>query len=66
MTKEELGELIRMLQAHSPLERLSYMEAVTVFELVEQRGYRISPKPAAQATQVAGSDRCLASYSAGS
>ena len=54
MTKEELGELIRMLQAHSPLERLSYMEAVTVFELMEQRGYRVSPKPAAQASQVAG------------
>ncbi len=53
MTKDELGELIRMLQAQSPLEKLSYMEAVTVFELMEQRGYRISPKPAAQATRLA-------------
>lgn len=41
MTKDELGEMIRMLQAHSPLVQLSYMEAVTVFELMEQRGYRI-------------------------
>ena len=53
MTKEELGKLIRMLMAHSPLMQLSYMEAVTVFELMEQRGYRISAKPAAQAAQLA-------------
>lgn len=53
MTKDELGEMIRMLQAHSPLLLLSYMEAVTVFELMEQRGYRISANHAAQATQVA-------------
>jgi hypothetical protein len=40
MTDEQLGALVRMLQAQSPLCRLSNMEARTVFELL-QRGYTI-------------------------
>lgn len=43
MSELELGQLVRMLQAHSPLERLSNMEARTVFELMQQRGYTIKP-----------------------
>lgn len=42
LTDNELGELVRMLQAKSPLERLSNMEARTVFELMQQRGYKIT------------------------
>lgn len=42
MTEDELGELVRMLQAHTPLVQLSNMEARAVFELMQQRGYRIS------------------------
>lgn len=42
LTDNELGELVRMLQAKSPLERLSNMEARTVFELMQQRGYKIA------------------------
>jgi hypothetical protein len=45
MTEQELGELVRLLQALSPLERLSNMEARTVFELMQQRGYKIVIKP---------------------
>jgi len=41
MNEHELGDLVRMLQAHSPLEQLSNMEARTVFELMQQRGYTI-------------------------
>ncbi len=41
MTTDELGELVRLLQAVTPLERLSNMEARTVFEFMEQRGYKI-------------------------
>jgi hypothetical protein len=41
MTETELGDLVRMLQAQSPLCRLSNMEARTVFELLLQRGYKI-------------------------
>ncbi len=43
MNEQELGELVRILAACTPLERLSNMEARTVFELAQQRGYRIIP-----------------------
>lgn len=42
LTEHELEELVLMLQAKSPLERLSNMEARTVFELMQQRGYKIT------------------------
>ena len=42
LTDAELGALVLMLQSSSPLERLSNMEARTVIELVQQRGYTIS------------------------
>jgi hypothetical protein len=45
LTEQELGELVMMLQARSPLVRLTNMEARTVFELLQQRGYKIT-KPA--------------------
>jgi len=45
LTDNELGQLVRMLQAKSPLHQLSNMEARTVFELMQQRGYKIT-KPA--------------------
>jgi hypothetical protein len=48
MTEDGLGELVRMLQAHTPLAQLSNMEARTVFELMQQRGYRIKA-PAVEA-----------------
>jgi hypothetical protein len=41
LNDDELGELVRMLQAQSPLCQLSNMEARTVFELLQQRGYVI-------------------------
>jgi hypothetical protein len=37
----ELDELVRMLQACTPLHQLSAMEARVVFELLLQRGWRI-------------------------
>jgi predicted DNA-binding transcriptional regulator YafY len=46
MTEDELSALVLMLQSVSPLGRLSNMEARTVFELMQQRGYKIT-KPAA-------------------
>ena len=45
LTEHELSELVMMLQAQSPLVRLTNMEARTVFELLQQRGYKIT-KPA--------------------
>ncbi|MFY9952095.1 hypothetical protein [Bradyrhizobium sp.] len=45
MTTEELHALVRMLQADSPLHQLSNMEARTVFELLLQRGYKITAPP---------------------
>ncbi|SHM41140.1 hypothetical protein [Bradyrhizobium lablabi] len=42
MNEADLGELVRLLQAHTPLERLSNMEARTVFEFMAQRGYQIA------------------------
>jgi hypothetical protein len=38
LSDAELGALVLMLQASSPLERLSNMEARTVIELMRQRG----------------------------
>ena len=48
MTEPELHAMVRMLQALTPLERLSNMEARAVFELLLQRGYVISPPATAQ------------------
>jgi hypothetical protein len=45
MTVEGLGELVRMLQAHTPLVELSNKEARAVFELMQQRGYRSRRRP---------------------
>lgn len=42
MAESDLAAMVRLLQAHTPLERLSNMEARTVFEFMEQRGYRIT------------------------
>ena len=38
---EDLDELVRQLQACTPLHQLSNMEARAVFELLLMRGYRI-------------------------
>jgi hypothetical protein len=38
---EDLDELVRQLQACTPLYQLSNMEARTVFELLLQRGWRV-------------------------
>lgn len=48
MTEDELNALVLMLQGCTPLVRLTNMEARTVFELLQQRGYKIT-KPAAPA-----------------
>jgi hypothetical protein len=45
MTENELHALVRELQASSPLGQLSSMEARTVFELLQQRGYGITKPP---------------------
>ena len=37
----ELEELVRMLQAHTPLYQLSNMDCRAIFELLLQRGWRI-------------------------
>ncbi|MBR1029842.1 MULTISPECIES: hypothetical protein [Bradyrhizobium] len=42
LTDNELSEMVLMLQSTSPLVRLSNMEARTVFELMQQRGWKIS------------------------
>jgi hypothetical protein len=49
MTEAELHALVRMLQEKTPLHQLSSMEARTVFEFAQQRGYRIT-KPADRAS----------------
>jgi hypothetical protein len=38
---DDLDELVRQLQACTPLHQLSSMEARTVFELLLQRGWRV-------------------------
>jgi hypothetical protein len=40
----DTDELVRLLQAHTPLEQLSNMQARTVLEFMEQRGYQIVRK----------------------
>jgi len=50
VTGADLNALVILLQAHTPLERLSNMEARTVFEFMQQRGYTIT-KASAQVTQ---------------
>ena len=42
MSADDLGELARMLQAHTPLCQLSDMEVRAALELMQQRGYRIT------------------------
>jgi hypothetical protein len=39
---EDLDALVRQLQACTPLHQLTNMEARTVFELLLQRGWRIT------------------------
>lgn len=41
MSEADLGELVRLLQAHTPMERLSNMEARTVLEFMQHRGFKI-------------------------
>jgi hypothetical protein len=42
MTGDDLGELARMLQTHTPLCQLSDMQVRAALELMQQRGYRIT------------------------
>jgi hypothetical protein len=42
MSGEDLGELARMLQMHTPLCHLSDMQVRAALELMQQRGYRIT------------------------
>ena len=44
LSDADLGILVRMLQSKSPLEQISNMEARVVFELLQQRGWRIIPR----------------------
>jgi hypothetical protein len=43
MTTDEIGDLVRLLAADTPLGLLSDMQARTVFQVAQQRGYRITP-----------------------
>jgi hypothetical protein len=45
MTESEIQALVRLLQEKTPLHQLSNMEARTVFEFLQHRGYVIT-KPA--------------------
>lgn len=42
MSADDLGELARMLQTHTPLCALSDMQVRAALELMQQRGYRIT------------------------
>jgi hypothetical protein len=42
MTADELGELPRMLQAHTPVCKLTDMEVRAALELMQQRGWKIT------------------------
>ena len=42
MSEADIAAMVILLQAHTPLERLSNMEARTVFEFMAQRGYQIT------------------------
>jgi hypothetical protein len=43
VTEEDLHALVRLLQEKTPLHLLSNMEARTVFEFLQMRGYVIAP-----------------------
>lgn len=43
LTETDLGELARMLQAHTPLCQLSDMQVRAALELMQQRGWKIMP-----------------------
>jgi hypothetical protein len=49
VTEADLGALVRMLQEKTPLHQLSSMEARTVFEFLQQRGYVIILTPTERA-----------------
>lgn len=40
--RADLGELARMLQQHTPMCKLTDMEARAALELAEQRGWKIT------------------------
>ena len=42
MSADDLGELARMLQKHTPLCQLSDMQVRAALELMQQRGYLIT------------------------
>jgi len=42
LSETELGELARMLQAHTPLCHLSDMQVRAALELMQQRGWKIT------------------------
>ncbi|MCK1304708.1 MULTISPECIES: hypothetical protein [unclassified Bradyrhizobium] len=42
LNETQAAELVRTLQDRSPLVRLTYMEALTVIDLMQQRGWKIS------------------------
>jgi hypothetical protein len=46
LTEQELNQLVLELQKSSPLSQISNMEARTVFELLQQRGWKIVPPEA--------------------
>jgi hypothetical protein len=41
MADSDLASLVRLLQEHTALERISNMEARAVFEFMQQRGWTI-------------------------
>ncbi|WLB18932.1 hypothetical protein [Bradyrhizobium japonicum] len=43
LTPERLGELARLLQQSTPMHLLSDMQVRTVFEFLQQRGWRLIP-----------------------
>jgi hypothetical protein len=42
MADSDLASLVRLLQEHTALERISKMEARGMFEFMQQRGYVIT------------------------
>jgi hypothetical protein len=42
MSEEDLHALVRLLHEKTPLHQISNMEARTVFEFMEQRGFTIT------------------------
>jgi hypothetical protein len=45
VSEAEIGDLVRLLAANTPLGLLSDMQGRTIFQVLHQRGYRLS-KPA--------------------